>query len=285
MTPRERALRWGSRAAVGTWAVAFFVLQPDPGPSITLEEPAESVARVRPVLEEAVELARAEPPEETPPEPEPEPPAPKPPERESQKMEPKTERAPEARPREAIATPVVAGDLRSGDALLGGGNFPVLSCSYDSFPSFRAYARAMSALGARFVVVQHREIVGSVDVETGLVRDAAGLAAFSPRARDYTGEPGLSFLARAMRDRFGASAVVMMLVPRNVDAGLFGSIARVLEERGEHHEDYREIRGSYERAGSRIQLRVESGLRRDGSEVAIDLLFDLAEIADAGAKA
>ena len=59
----------------------------------------------------------------------------------------------------------------------------------------------------------------------------------------------------------------------------------MLEERGEHHEDYREIRGSYERAGSRIQLRVESGLRRDGSEVAIDLLFDLAEIADAGAKA
>ena len=57
MTPRERALRWGSRAAVGTWAVAFFVLQPDPGPSVTLEEAAESVARVRPVPEEAVELS------------------------------------------------------------------------------------------------------------------------------------------------------------------------------------------------------------------------------------
>ena len=79
----------------------------------------------------------------------------------------------------------------------------------------------MSAIGARFVVVRHREIVGSVDVETGLVRDASALAAFSPRARDYTGEPGLSFLARAMRDRFGAAAVVMTLVPRDVDAGLF----------------------------------------------------------------
>ena len=161
----------------------------------------------------------------------------------------------------------------------------MLNCSYDSFPSFRAYARAMSALGARFVVVQHREIVGSVDVETGLVRGASGLAAFSPRARDYTDEPGLSFLARAMRERFGAAAVVMMLVPRNVDAGLFGSIARVLAERGERHEDYREIRGRYERAGSGIHLRVESGLRRDGSEVAIDLLFDLADIANTGARA
>jgi hypothetical protein len=269
---REHGLRWGGRAAVGSWAVAFFALQPGPSPTIPLEEPAETVARVRPVLE----LARAEPPEAPPAEPEP-------------KAQPEPEhepaREPEPEARGQVATPVVAGDLRSGDALLGGGSFPVLSCSYDSFPSFRDYARAMSALGARFVVVQHREIVGSVDVETGLVRDASGLSAFSPRARDYTGEPGLSFLARAMRERFGASAVVMMLVPRSVDAGLFGSIARVLAARGERHEDYREFRGRYERARNGIHLRVESGLRRDGSEVAIDLLFDLAEIADTGARA
>jgi hypothetical protein len=277
VTSRERALRWGCRTTVGTWAIAFFALQPGPATPLVLEEPAETVARVQPVLEDPPELARAEPPEQTPPKSEPEPPAPEP------ELTPESE--PEAKPRDEIATPVVAGDLRSGDALLGGGNFPILSCSYDSFPSFRAYARAMSALGARFVVVQHREIVGSVDIETGLVRDASGLAAFSPRARDYTSEPGLSFLARAMRDRFGAAAVVMMLVPRSVDAGLFGSIARALAERGERHEDYREIRGHYERSGNRIRLRVESGLRRDGHEVAIDLLFDLADIADTGARA
>ncbi|MBW2667427.1 MAG: hypothetical protein JRE13_14145, partial [Deltaproteobacteria bacterium] len=247
---------------------SFFALQAGPDPTLALEEAAETVARVRPVFKEPAELARAEPPREELPEPERAP-----------------EAEPEARPRHEIATRVIAGDLRSGDALLGGGGFPVLSCSYSSFPSFRAYARAMSALGARFVVVQHREIVGGVDVETGLVRDASGLAAFSPRARDYTSEPGLSFLARAMRDRFGAAAVVMMLVPRSVDAGLFGRIARFLEERGEHHQDYREIRGRYERSGSGILLRVESGLRRDGREVAIDLLFDLADIADAGARA
>jgi hypothetical protein len=285
---REHGLRWGGRAAVGSWAVAFFALQPGPSPTIPLEEPAETVARVRPVLE----LARAEPPEAPPAEPEPEPAPPEPPEPEPEpepkaqpEPEPEPAREPEPEARGQVATPVVAGDLRSGDALLGGGSFPVLTCSYDSFPSFRDYARAMSALGARFVVVQHREIVGSVDVETGLVRDASGLSAFSPRARDYTGEPGLSFLARAMRERFGASAVVMMLVPRSVDAGLFGSIARVLAARGERHEDYREFRGRYERARNGIHLRVESGLRRDGSEVAIDLLFDLAEIADTGARA
>ena len=78
MSPRERALRWGCRAAVGSWAVAFFALQPLPAATVALEEPAETAARVRPVFEEGLELARAEPPEETPPEPEPKAPAPKP---------------------------------------------------------------------------------------------------------------------------------------------------------------------------------------------------------------
>lgn len=274
MSPGERAFAWGSRLAVAGWAIALFALQPGAAPEIALEPPAETVARVTPLPQEPASEAPAEPEPEAQPEPEPQ---------ARPAAEPRPE--PPAEPRPERALPVVASDLRSGDALLGGGAFPVLSCSYDSFPSFRAYARAMSTLGARFVVVHQREIVGRVDVETGLVREAAGLAAFSPRARDYTGEPGLSFLARAMRERFGAAAVVMMLVPRSVDAGLFGSIARVLEERGERHEDYREIRGRYERAGGGVRLRVESGLRRDGREVALDLLFDLSDIARTGARA
>jgi hypothetical protein len=282
VSPFERALRWGSRAAVGGWAIAFFALQPEAASEIALEAPAEIVARVTPLPEEPEPEARVEPE----PEPEPEPQAkPEPPPERPRvpEPEPEAERTPVPPPEHA--TPVAAGDLRSGDALLGGGAFPVLSCSYDSFPSFRAYARAMSALGARFVVVHQREIVGRVDVETGLVREAAGLAAFSPRARDYTGEPGLSFLARAMRERFGAAAVVMMLVPRSVDAGLFGGIARVLQERGERHQDYREIRGRYERTASGVRLRVDTGLRRDGREVPLDLLFDLSDIARTGARA
>jgi hypothetical protein len=279
MSSCERALRWGCRLTVGAWALAAFALQLGAAPEIALDAPAEVVARVTPLPDEPPARADVEPA----PEPEPEPEADAKPETPPKPQPaPKSERASEPRPERA--TPVVAGDLRSGDALLGGGAFPVLSCSYDSFPSFRAYARAMSALGARFVVVQQREIVGRVDVETGLVREAEGLASFSPRARDYTGEPGLSFLARAMRERFGAAAVVMMLVPRSVDAGLFGGIARVLAERGERHQDYREIRGRYERAGSGLRLRVESGLRRDGREVALDLLFDLSDIARTGAR-
>jgi hypothetical protein len=270
--------------------VAFFALQPGTTPTIALEAPAEQMARVRPVPVEPPE--RTQPAEEEAPEPEPEPePEPAPPEPEPVTETARTEPEPEPKPEpadeplDAAATPVVASDLGRGAELLGGGGFPVLSCSYDSFPSFQAYARAMSSLGARFVVVHHREIVGSVDVETGLVRNASGLAAFSPRARDYTGEPGLAFLARAMRERFGAAAVVMMLVPRSLDAGLFGGIARVLAERGERHEDYSEIRGRYERAGRSVRLRVESGRRKDGSEVGFDLLFDLADIASAGARA
>lgn len=277
-----RLLRLGGGVVVGVWAFAFFCLQPFAGARVDLAEPDEVVARVLPMPEPPTEVARAEHPPE--PEPEPAPPEPAP---EASEPEPKSEPQPEPerKPRTEVTTALAASDPSRGDALLGGGEFPVLSCSYDSFPSFHAYARAMSALGARFVVVHRREIVGGVDVETGRVHDASGLTAFSPRARDYTGEPGLASLAQAMRKRFGAGAVVMMLVPRSVDAGLFGGIARVLAERGDRHEDYREIRGRYERSGRGVLLRVESGTRHDGREVAFDLLFDLSEISHAGAKA
>jgi len=280
---RVRMLRRGAGAVVGLWVFAFFAVQPFADARLDPAQPDEIATLVHPVLEESIEVAHAEPPtapDAPAPEPEPElEPKPEP------EPEPAPEPEPETEPRAAVATTLDARDLMRGDALLGGGEFPVLNCSYDSFPSFRAYARAMSALGARFVVVHHREIVGSVDIETGRLRDASGLTAFSPRARDYTGEPGLARLARTMRERFGSGAVVMMLVPRSVDAGLFGGIARVLAERGERHEDYREIRGRYERSDGGVFLRVESGTRHDGRKVAFDLLFDLSVISGAGAKA
>jgi hypothetical protein len=309
-------LRPVCRVAVATWGIALFVAVAERGPaSAPVEPPTEIVARIEPVAvpepEAAIEAERA--PEAPPDEPEaasePEPePAPEPSEPETV---PETEAAQEPEPvrepvraaaespagatpppataapdpEETLPTPVAAHDLARGEALLGDGEFPVLTCSYDSFASFRAYARAMSQLGARFVVVHQREIVGRVDVETGVVRAAEGLSAFSPRARDYTREPGLAFLARSVRERFGASAVVMMLVPHSIDAGLFGGIARVLRDRGENHADYREIRGRYERSSGGVQLRVESGLRRDGREVALDALFDLSDLAGQGARA
>jgi hypothetical protein len=71
----------------------------------------------------------------------------------------------------------------------------------------------------------------------------------------------------------------MMLVPREIDAGLFGGIARMLAARGDHHAAYHEIRGRYERARSGVRLRVNAGIRPDGTSVAMDLLFDLGEIA------
>jgi hypothetical protein len=74
----------------------------------------------------------------------------------------------------------------------------------------------------------------------------------------------------------------MMLVPRDLDAGLFGGLARLLAERGERRERVREIRGRYERApGGGVWLRVEAAVRGDGSTVSMDALFDLGQIAAA----
>jgi len=258
-----RVFRLACHAAVIAWGAAFFAasILEAPVPA----EATEAVARIRPLPEEA----RKEPePAEPPAEPGPAPPA-----------EPEP-----AQP--AAATRVAAADISQGAALLDdGGAFPVLSCSYESFPSFLVYARAMSSLGARFVVVRRRQIVGSIDLETGAIGDAALGAAFSPRARDYTGEPDLAKPARHARERFGQGAVVMMLVPREIDAGLFGAIARRLAERGDRHDAYREIRGRYERANGGVRLRLEAGIRSDGTRAAMDWLFDLDAIASAGEAA
>lgn len=246
MTGAERALRLASRLAVALWIGLYLAWSAAPAP----EAPESRTAHI-------------EPRPEAPPEPEPAPP-------------------PDPAPAEA-SPPISVGsdEIARGDALLdAGGRFPALTCSYDDFRSFRDYARAMAALGARFVVVRERRIVGSVDPESGALGDAAVGAGYSPRARDYTGEPGLSELARAAKDRFGRGAVVMMLVPREMDAGLFGGIARTLSERGDRHDAYREIRGRYERAPrGGVHLRVDAGIRKDGTPVGMDLLFDLTQIA------
>jgi hypothetical protein len=279
----SRVFRLACHAAVIAWGAALFAASIFETPVLAnAAEAEEVVARIRPVPEAAreepppAEVARAEPPPraEPPAEPEPEP-------------EPSAEPPAESEPaRPAAPTQVAARDISQGVALLGdGGVFPVLSCSYESFPSFRAYARAMASLGARFVVVRRRQIVGSINLETGTIGDAALGTAFSPRARDYTGEPGLAQLARRARARFGQGAVVMMLVPREIDAGLFGGIARLLAERGDRHDAYREIRGRYEHANGGVRLRVDAGIRPDGTRVAMDLLFDLGAIARARAAA
>ncbi len=77
-----------------------------------------------------------------------------------------------------------------------------------------------------------------------------------------------------------------MLVPRALDAGLFGGIARALEAQGDSAGAYREIQGRYlPPIDAGIRLRVEAGVRRDGSRVPLDLLFDLGQIARAGGGA
>jgi len=264
MSAAPRVFRLACHAAVIAWSAAFFAAPILEAPLLPIAP--EVVARIQPLPEEVPEEP---PPSEDPP----------------GKPEPAPSEDPPRQPEPAspaAATAVAARDISEGAALLDdGGSFPVLSCSYESFPSFLEYARAMSSLGARFVVVRRRQIVGSIDLESGAIgHDAVGVA-FSPRARDYTGEPGLAKLARRARERFGQEAVVMMLVPREIDAGLFGGIARRLAERGDRHDAYREIRGRYERANGGVRLRVDAGIRTDGTRVAMDWLFDLGAIARA----
>jgi hypothetical protein len=197
-----------------------------------------------------------------------------------------TTEPPAAAPRAQEVAPraVVAADLRSGAALLeGGGAFPALTASYDGLHSFAAYAAAMQTLGARFFVVRDRRIVGEIDVMSGAIEAASADGAFSPRARDYSGEPALAGPARRVRSRFGGDAAVRMLVPRALDAGLFGSIARALAERGRDHRDYAELIGHYERpAGGALRLRLEEGVHLDGRRERVDLVFDLDAIARLG---
>jgi len=266
----NRGLRLACSLAVAAWCAVFLagavVTLPELSTELHTERPP--LARVRPVLERPKPPLAEEAPRPAEEEP---PPAAEP---------PRAEPALAAEPR-----PVGRAEVVRGAALLdSGGSFPVLSFDYDAFPSFRSYARAMVRLGARFVIVHRRAIVGSLDLETGAIGEFSGAARFSPRARDYTGEPGLDALARVARERFGERAVVMMLVPRSLDAGIFGGLAQVIEERGQRRDALREIRGRYERAaGGGVHLRVDAALRRDGSSVPIQTLFDLGQIAGASA--
>lgn len=194
---------------------------------------------------------------------------------------PQRQATPAPRTPPAPPTPVGGREIDEGLSLLAApGRFPVLTCGYEDFGSFARYASAMATLGARFVVVEQRRIQAAVDLESGSMQEGPPGPGFSPRARDYSGEPALSRLAVHARERFGAGAEVMMLVPRELDAGLFGGIARSLTERGESPELYRELRGSYvSDSEGGVRLRVEEGVRRDGSRTPLSLLFDLRQIA------
>jgi hypothetical protein len=251
--------------------------RPDPSGEAEPPKPAAPVRIVQALPEPAPEPGPQEAPE---PEPEPAP-------QEAPAPDPELELRPEPEPRgerespEPSPTRVGPPEFAEGEALLdAAGAFPVLSFSYEDFPSFRDYARAMSALGARFVAVRHRQIVGAVDPASGAIAAVLPGSDFSPRARDYTGEVGLAPLARVVRERFGPRTVVMMIVPRSFDAGLFGGLSRALAERGVGHEQVREIRGRYLRgAAGGVRLRVEGAVGRDGSALDLEALFDLGQIA------
>jgi hypothetical protein len=299
MKDGRRVLGIASCAAVLLWLMAGFGWWAgQAAPVSDLREPIAVVARVQPrPVSPAERQSEPDDPEPAPivePEPEPKPePKPQTPPRAAREPEPepvepeppvRDEPAPQVEPNQTAMdqpTRVRRNDVFAGTALLdGAGSFPVLSCSYDDFASFVDYSQAMTDLGARFVVVRNRQILGGIDVATGVISEASLSASYSPRARDYTGEPALLRHSLAIRGRFGRGAVVMMLVPRDLDAALFGGIARELSRRGERHQDYGEIRGRYQRApGGGVYLKIDDGVRPDGSRVALGLLFDLDAVA------
>jgi hypothetical protein len=193
--------------------------------------------------------------------------------------------APQAAPPPERSSVPDAAAIAEGDALLSGeGRFPVIHASYDDFQGFARYAAAMGELGGRFVVVRQREIVAEVDIASAAIRDTALDRAFSPRARDYSDEPALAEPVRRARERFGADAEIMLLVPRPLDAGLFGGIARELAARGFGPGDFREVEGRYERGAGGLRFRLVSGRRMDGGQVELPAVFDLAALAAAGSR-
>lgn len=262
-----RLLGTGSRVAVIAWLAALVAGLPRPE-APPADAPAVEPPRVRvqPVAVAPAEPARAAAPEihrEPPPEPTP-------------------PRAAAPRPAPARAVP---DDLARGDALLSNaGRFPAIHASYDALYGFARYAAAMTALGGAFVVVRERAIVAGIDVASGAIRDAAPGPSFSPRARDYTDEPALGEPLRRARARFGPDAEIMLLVPRPLDAGLFGGIARELEARGLRPADFREVEGRYERGADGLRFRLVSGLRMDGARVDLPAEFDLAALAARGSR-
>ena len=103
--------------------------------------------------------------------------------------------------------------------------------------------------------------------------------AFSPIPRDYSHEPALVSATAAVRREHGRGAQVKMLLPRDLDAGLFGGIAGALTARGEAPELYTEIQGRYEPAsGGGVWFRIESGTRSDGETIALSRVFDLSAL-------
>jgi hypothetical protein len=185
--------------------------------------------------------------------------------------------APPARAAEPLR--IGAAEIARGQAILAGGSFPAVVASYSDFPSFRDYALAMDALGARLAVVRGRRIVGRADLARGEIGEEPLDGAFSPRARDYADEPGLAALERAARARFGDGARVMMLVPREVDARIFGGVAGALSRRGDPGE-FREVRARYLRTpGGGVGMQVDAALRGDGTEVPLGVLFELGGVA------
>ena len=269
----KRVLRFTCHVVVAAWLFVALAVVWLSAPAAD-ETPEPRLARVQPLAPEPEPAPDAAPPESEP-ESAPEP-------------EPEVKPEPEAEPPEVaendpapVLRQVSVSDMAQGASLLdGNGQFPSLSIDYATFPSFAAYARAMHALGARFVVVRQRRIVAAIDFESHALASFDPAPGYSPRARDYTGERGLRPLAEAAKERFGERASVMMLVPRRIDAGLFGGLARALDEQSEPRDGLREIRGRYERApGGGVHLRVETAVRRDGHEVPLDARFDLGQIA------
>jgi hypothetical protein len=264
VTEGARGRSWLSHAVIGVWLGAYLAwTQLDPLNPQSLQPAAEPQANES----EARVSVRAQP------------------EPRSSAALPATSAParPAPAPAEPSPRPIGAFELTEGARVLdGAAPFPVLSADYQAFESFSNYARAMSALGARFVVLHQREIVASADLEHQTLAPVGSLGGFSPRARSYSDEPGLARLQRRARDRFGKDAGVAMLVPRGLDAGLFGGIARALAERGLSPDTLSEIRGRYEPgpAGG-ARFRVEAAVRKDGSLRSLDWVFDLHQIARA----
>ncbi|MGH0030053.1 MAG: hypothetical protein ACQGVC_09705 [Myxococcota bacterium] len=254
-------------AVVACWIAALAVGRaqephPDPPPEPAADPPRARVQAVpQPAPEPVVQAADPPPPEPAPARPAPpEPPAP--------------------------SAVLSAADLARGDHLLSDtGRFPVISASYQGMQSFRRYAAAMTGLGGRFVVVSRRRIVGEIDLsrEPVGIREPALGPGFSPRARDYSDEPALAGPARSVRERFGPDAEIMLLVPRAVDAGLFGGIARELARVADGHAEFREIEGRYEQApGGSLRFRLVSAVHRDGRRIPLGSVLDLGALAMGG---
>ena len=203
--------------------------------------------------------------------------------------EPVPEEAPAPPPAEPVAEPepMVADryDAARGAASRPGERpFPAVSASYDDLGSFDRYARAMLDLGARFVVVRGMEVVGEVDIHTRRAGPVGALTGFSSRARNYTDEPALRPLSQVATEAFGEGASLRMIVPRRLDAALFGSLARAIESNGRSIDELREIRGRYRRAaGGGIAFATESVVASDGGVTPLRVTIDLSRIAvDAG---